>query len=379
MNAPGTARQLAAGLLHRAPLLSVVVPTFNERDNIAPLVARLHDSLRGLDWEVVFVDDDSPDGTAEAVREIAAVDPRVRCLQRIGRRGLSSACIEGMLSSSAPYLAVMDGDLQHDERLLPAMLLALQGEPLDVVVGSRHVEGGGLGAFGARRIAISRLATWVSHLVVPATLRDPMSGFFAIRRDAFMDSVRHLSAMGFKILVDLFASSPRPLRFRELPFTFRERVAGQSKLDTQVAWDYGMLLLDKLVGHVVPVRFIAFSLIGSLGVLVHLMVLGLLFRALGADFVASQLSATLVAMAFNFSLNNLITYRDRQLRGLRWVRGLASFMAACSVGALANVGMAAWLYQRDQGWLLAALAGILVGAVWNYAITAVYTWGRARP
>jgi dolichol-phosphate mannosyltransferase len=379
MNAPGTARQLAAGLLRSAPLLSIVVPTFNERDNIAPLVDRLHDSLRGLDWEVVFVDDDSPDGTAEAVREIAAVDTRVRCLQRIGRRGLSSACIEGMLSSSAPYLAVMDGDLQHDERLLPAMLLALQGEPLDVVVGSRYVEGGGLGTFGAHRIAISRLATRVSHLVVPATLRDPMSGFFAIRRDAFMGCVRQLSAMGFKILVDLFASSPRPLRFRELPFTFRERIAGQSKLDTQVAWDYGMLLLDKLVGHVVPVRFIAFSLIGSLGVLVHLVVLGLLFRALGADFVASQLSATLVAMVFNFALNNRITYRDRQLHGLRWVRGLASFMAACSVGALANVGMAAWLYQHEQGWLLAALAGILVGAVWNYAITAVYTWGRARP
>ncbi|MCX7274446.1 MAG: glycosyltransferase family 2 protein [Burkholderiales bacterium] len=379
MNAPGTARQLAAGLLRSAPLLSIVVPTFNERDNIAPLVARLHDSLRGLDWEVVFVDDDSPDGTAEAVREIAAIDTRVRCLQRIGRRGLSSACIEGMLSSSAPYLAVMDGDLQHDERLLPAMLLALQGEPVDVVVGSRYAEGGGLGAFGAHRIAISRLATRVSHLVVPATLRDPMSGFFAIRRDAFMGCVRQLSAMGFKILVDLFASSPRPLRFRELPFTFRERVAGQSKLDTQVAWDYGMLLLDKLVGHVVPVRFIAFSLIGSLGVLVHLAVLGLLFRALEADFVASQLSATLVAMVFNFALNNRITYRDRQLHGLRWVRGLASFMAACSVGALANVGMAAWLYQHEQGWLLAALAGILVGAVWNYAITAVYTWGRARP
>jgi dolichol-phosphate mannosyltransferase len=378
MNASILANPVIAGLTRSAVDITIVVPTFNERDNIAPLVRSLEASLAGLAWEVVFVDDDSPDGTAEAVREIGVWDPRVRCIQRIGRRGLSSACIEGMLSSSAPMLAVMDADLQHDEKILPAMLEALRGGTLDVVVGSRYVDGGGLGDFAARRVAISRLATRISHLVVPPALKDPMSGFFAIRRDAFMGCVRNLSAMGFKILVDLFASSPRPLRFREVPFTFRARQAGESKLDNQVAWDYGMLLLDKLVGHLVPVRFLAFCLIGGLGVIVHLALLTLLFKTGAADFITSQLIATVVAMVFNFAINNLITYRDRQLKGVRWLRGLASFMAACGIGALANVGMAAYLYQHAQGWLLAALAGIVVGAVWNYAVTAVYTWGQAR-
>jgi dolichol-phosphate mannosyltransferase len=379
MNAPQPVPSLLLSAAERGgPDLSIIVPTFNERDNIAELVSRVAACLPGVAWELVFVDDDSPDGTAELARQIGRADPRVRCIQRIGRRGLASACIEGMLASSAPVLAVMDADLQHDERILPRMLLTLRQGGLDVVVGSRHVPGGGLGDFAPHRVLISRIATRLSQLVVPATLKDPMSGFFMITREAFMGCVRGLSGMGFKILVDLFASSPRPLRFAEVPYTFRDRLAGQSKLDGQVAWDYGMLLLDKLIGHLVPVRFIAFCLIGGLGVGVHLTVLGALHRGAGVDFLSAQLAATVVAMVFNFSINNLVTYRDRRLAGLRWLGGLASFGLACSVGAVANLGLASFLFDRQQGWLLAAVAGILVGAVWNYAVTSVYTWGRPR-
>lgn len=358
--------------------VSIVVPTFKERDNVAELVRRLDTALQGMNWEIVFVDDDSPDDTAEAVRALAGADPRVRCLQRIGRRGLSSACVEGMLSCAAPALVVMDADLQHDERILPQMIDALRAEEVDIVVGSRYTEGGGVGNWNERRKSISKLATRISHLVVPKELQDPMSGFFAIKRTAFMGCVRDLSAMGFKILVDLFASSPKPLRFREVPYTFRTRHAGESKLDNQVAWDYGMLLLDKLIGHIVPVRFIAFAAIGGVGVVVHLAILTALFKSATTDFVVGQSVATSVAMVFNFTINNIITYRDQQLRGLRWLQGLLSFVVACSVGALANVGIANYMFQRDQGWLLAALAGILVGAVWNYAVTAVYTWGKPK-
>ena len=355
--------------------LSIIVPTFNERENVAELVRRLDKSLMGCSWEVIFVDDDSPDGTSTFVRQIAQRDCRVRCLQRIGRRGLSSACIEGMLASSAPYLVVIDGDLQHDETLLLPMLNALKTGEEDIVIGSRYVSGGEIGVWDSSRAHMSRRATWLSRLVIRADLKDPMSGFFMIRRDVFAAAVRNLSVIGFKILLDIFASSPRPLRFKELPYQFRSRQAGESKLDSRVKWDYGMLLLDKLIGHLVPVRFIAFTLVGGVGIFVHLITLTLLFKGLAVDFIPSQVAATFVAMTANFALNNLFTYRDMRLRGWRWVRGWVAFVLACSVGSAANVGLAAYLFQNHAGWTLAALAGITVGAVWNYAVTMVYTWG----
>lgn len=359
-----------------APQLAVVVPTFNERDNVAHLVERLAEVLKGIRWEVIFVDDDSPDSTAALARSLASQDGRVRCLQRLGRRGLSTACIEGILSTSAPYVAVIDGDMQHDERLLSPMLSALANEELDLVVGSRYVEGGGVGAWDASRARISRFATRLGRRFVPENLTDPMSGFFMIRTEVFHSIVRQLSGVGFKILLDIFASAQRPLKFRELPYQFRARHAGESKLDSQVAWEYAMLLLDKLVGRYVPVRFVAFSIVGALGMIVHLLVLTVSYRFAGGEFVASNIAATTVAMTFNYAVNNALTYRDRRLKGFAWLRGWASFVVGCSVGAIANVGIAAYLFERQYQWVLAAIAGVLVGAVWNYAITLVYTWGR---
>jgi dolichol-phosphate mannosyltransferase len=360
--------------------LSIVVPTFKERDNVGELVRRIAICLQDVHWEVIFVDDDSPDGTTEAIRKLAQQDHRVRCIHRIGRRGLTSACIEGILSSSATYVAVMDADLQHDETILPEMLRTLKAEPLDIVVGSRYVPGGAIGEWGKTRAKISQFATRLSHFVVPSELRDPMSGFFMMRRDVFLQCTRRLSGMGFKILVDLFASAPHVLRFKEIPFVFKNRFAGESKLDNQVALDYVMLLLDKTVGHIVPVRFFSFALIGGLGLGVHFAVLAAMFKGAQLEFVAAQTVATAVAMVFNFALNNVITYKDKRLKGAAWMRGLASFVLACGVGAFANVGIANYFYGRSGGWILAALSGILVGAVWNYAVTSVYTWGAtAKP
>ena len=365
-------------LERHGPLLSVIVPTFNERDNVQELVRRLAAALAGISWEAIFVDDDSPDLTADVARAAARQDIRVRCLQRLGRRGLSSACIEGMLASSAPFLAVIDGDLQHDERLLKPMLEALEQESLDIVVGSRYVAGGGAGGLDPGRLRISRFATRLGRRFVPETLTDPMSGFFMIRREVLPEVARDLSGVGFKILLDLFASSKRPLRFRELPFQFRARFAGESKLDSQVAWEYAMLLLDKLVGRYVPVRFIAFSIVGGFGMLVHLLVLTVAYRMLGTEFVTGQIAATGIAMTFNYAVNNALTYRDRRLKGWSWFKGWVTFVIGCSIGAFANVGIAAWLFSRQYQWVLAAVAGILVGSVWNYAITFVYTWNKPK-
>jgi dolichol-phosphate mannosyltransferase len=362
----------------RAAELAVIVPVFNERANVAELVARLEQVLAGVAWEVVFVDDDSPDETAAEVRRLGRSKPHVRCVQRIGRRGLASACVEGMLATSADYLAVMDGDLQHDESLLPAMLAELRSGALDVVVASRHVPGGGLGDWAASRVAISDFATRLSRLVLKSDLTDPMSGFFMITRPAFEASMRNLSAIGFKILVDLFASAPRPLRFKELPFVFRTRQAGESKLDSLVALEFLILLLDKLFGRFVPVRFLLFGLIGGSGVVVHLSVLGLASQVVGAPFMAAQTLATFVAMTSNFFLNNWLTYRDRRLKGWRVLWGLASFYLVCSLGVVANVGIANFAFERDWTWWFSGLVGAVVGAVWNYATSSVITWRGKR-
>lgn len=358
--------------------LSVVVPTFRERENIRPLLEKLSSALSGLTWEVIFVDDDSGDGTAELVREIAGSDPRVRCIQRIGRRGLSSACIEGMLSSSAKYLAVMDADLQHDESLLPAMHSALVSEDLDIIVGSRYVAGGGIGDWDRTRVWVSSFASRLSRAVIKAELSDPMSGFFMLPRGVFQDIVCRLSGIGFKLLMDIFASSRRPLRFRELPYTFRTRFAGESKLDTLVAWEFVILLLDKLVGHIVPVRFILFASVGGFGLLIHLAVLYVCLHLVGLSFVMSQATATMVAMTTNYAFNNVFTYRDKRLTGMRFSMGLLTFYLVCGFGAVANVGIANFVYGLDKAWWLAGVTGAIVGAVWNYAVTSVFIWTKPK-
>jgi dolichol-phosphate mannosyltransferase len=356
------------------PELTVVVPTLNERDNLEPLLSRLDTALVGLAWEAIFVDDDSPDGTAAFVRDIALRDPRVRCLQRIGRRGLATACVEGILASAAPYVAVMDADLQHDETLLPQMLLTLQREPYDIVVGSRNVAGGGVGDWDQNRVRISGLASWLSRVICRAEIADPMSGFFMLPRSTFDAGVRGLSGQGFKILLDLLTSVPRQLRIKELPYQFGERRFGESKLDTRVAWEFLMLIADKLFGHIVPVRFILFAFIGGFGLVIHLVVLGFFFKILGLSLVAAQTVATLLAMTSNFFLNNLFTYRDMRIKGWRILRGLLSFYGVCALGAVGNVGIASYVFAADQRWWVAGIAGVLVGAVWNYAVSSVFTW-----
>jgi dolichol-phosphate mannosyltransferase len=356
--------------------LAVIVPTFNEKDNIVELISRLESALQGINWEVVFVDDDSPDGTSDLIRSLAQSKPNVRCVHRIGRRGLSRAIVEGILATSAPLLAVIDADMQHDEKLLPQMLKTLRDENLDLVVGSRYCSGGSLGEWDTTRAAMSRLATRLSRLIVKDPLSDPMSGFFLIRRETFSNAVRRLSGEGYKILLDLFASSPKPLKFAELPYTFRARVAGESKLDSAVLWEYLLLIIDKTLGHIVPARFFLFSLVGASGLVIHFLTLWGVLQATKLDFFMGQGIATIVAMTTNYSLNNTLTYHDRRRKGLRFLTGLLIFYAICAVGVIGNVGVANFIFNKQYSWWLAGGAGALVGTVWNYAASSIFTWGR---
>ena len=364
-----------------APELCIVVPVLNERDNVRALVAAVDQVLVGVAWELMFVDDDSTDGTRAVIAELAQTDPRVRMIHRVGRRGLSSAFIEGAQASFAPIIAAMDGDLQHDEALLPRMLAALrdtaEAPGAEIAIGSRYVPGGGIGAWDAKRAGMSNFATRLGQMVLHAKVADPMSGFFMLRRETFDTALRHLSAIGFKILLDIIASLPKPPRIVELPFQFRTRVAGESKLDAGVMRDYALLLVDKTVGHLVPVRFVLFAGVGTVGIALHMVMLVLALKLFGLDFPTAQGVATAIAILGNFVLNNLFTFGDRRLRGAKAWRGLVLFALICAVGAIANLSVAAFLFGPEMtAWWIAGLVGAVMSLVWNYAVSSVIIWRR---
>ncbi|KPF92372.1 dolichol monophosphate mannose synthase [Rhodopseudomonas sp. AAP120] len=356
--------------------LSVVVPTFNERDNIEPLFRKLEAALRGVAWEVIYVDDNSPDGTWQVVRELASREPRVRCIRRIGRRGLAGACIEGILAASAPFAAVMDADLQHDETRLGQMLALLESGSADLVVGSRYVEGGSADSFDKQRAGFSALATTLARQVLKVEIADPMSGFFMIRRDRFEQLAPQLSTQGFKILLDVVATGGGSLRAVEVPYSFGSRLHGESKLDSMVALDFLGLVLAKYSNDVLSLRFILFALVGSTGVIVHFLTLFVVLKVFEQPFAEAQAIAALVAMTSNFVLNNFLTYRDQRLKGVAILRGLLLFYLVCSVGLLANVGVAFAVYNEHITWWLAGAAGALMGVVWNYAMSGLFVWRK---
>jgi dolichol-phosphate mannosyltransferase len=358
------------------PELSVVVPTFNERDNVIALFRKLETALAGCAWEVIYVDDNSPDGTWDVVRTLAQQDSRVRCIRRIGRRGLSGACIEGILASSAPCAAVIDADLQHDETQLPKMLALLQSGEAELVVGSRYIEGGSADSFDKQRAGASMLATKVAKRLLRVEIADPMSGFFMIRRDRFEQLAPQLSTQGFKILLDIVATAHGSLRIKEIPYTFGSRLHGESKLDSMVALDFLGLVLAKLTHDVVSLRFLLFAMVGSLGLFVHLAALFVALEVFNVPFPEAQACGALLAMTSNFLLNNFLTYRDQRLKGFGILRGLLLFYLVCSVGLLANVGVAFSVYDQEPIWWLAGAAGALMGVVWNYAMSGLFVWRK---
>lgn len=358
--------------------VSIIIPSLNERENIPIVVERLEALLVDRKWEAVFVDDDSRDGSLEVLMNLARTKSNVRFIRRIGRRGLASACLEGMASSAADVFAVMDCDLQHDETILPKMLTAFEEDPdLELAVGTRYAgEGGGVGNWSKARVLISRFATNLGSLARKTELSDPMSGFFVIRRDVFEQTVRQMTGKGFKILLDMVLSAGRPLKTREFSYEFRVRQHGESKLDIVVGFEYLFLLADKIFGRFVPVSFVVYVLAGLSGLLLHLVTLGILFRYVGIAFVTAQLTATLVAMVSNFLVNNSVTFRQQRLKGALLLPGLLAYIAICGLGAIVNVQASEYLFENRIPWWFAGAAGALVGAVWNYAVSTqiVWTW-----
>jgi dolichol-phosphate mannosyltransferase len=362
------------------PELSIIIPTYNERENLVALLDRLAATLSGIDYEVVIVDDDSPDGTAALGRSLAQQNRNVRVLQRIKRKGLSSATVEGMLSTSSPYVAVMDGDMQHDERVLPQMLEKLKAENLDLVIGSRNTTGGSMGEFGAGRVALSEMGRRLSQAICRVKVSDPMSGYFVLTRGYLHEVIHSLSCIGFKILFDLIASSSRPVRIGEVGYTFRNRLHGESKLDIIVGLEYLQFLLDKFMGGWVPVSYLIFAMVGSVGLVVNWVLVYVFLRSFSISFDMAQLIASLLVVALNFVLNNRFTFRGARLRGVRALQGLGLFYVAASIGLAFNLSAAHGFRDFGVPWYLASLTGVAIGSIWNYWVTSLFIWriGRSR-
>ena len=353
--------------------LSIVVPVFNEAGNVLPLVAALHESLQGLDWEVIFVDDDSPDGTAKTVRDLSLLDERVRLILRVSDRGLSQACIQGLLSSRSDILCAMDGDGQHDPDVIRELIAPLQSGGADIVSAARQLDGANLAGMSQFRIKTSQVGNWLCRVMLGRDLSDPLTGFFALHRSTLLKVVRKIDAPGFKILLAILAADST-LRHREVPFNFRKRLHGQSKLDSVVVWQFCTYSLSQLTGGFVSARPISFVVVGLSGLFVHFAVL---YPALwlGATFSEAQLFAALVAITSNFLLNNWLTFRDRRLKGRQLLIGYFSYLAISAVGLVANVAVATLAFEELKGMTaLSALAGIAVDTVWKFVVSSRLVW-----
>lgn len=358
--------------------LSIVVPTYNEKHNISKLVERMNIVLDNVNWEIIFVDDDSPDGTADEVRKFAQNNSNIRIIHRINRRGLSSACIEGVMSSSAQYVAIMDANLQHDESILPEMLQAVKNNGYNISVGSRFIKGGSAsnGLNRTRQIG-SSFAIWLSKLVLnPVQLNDSMSGFFLFKRYLFVKYARCLSGKGFKILLDFCCCAKHEIRLKEIGYDMRSRYSGASKMDYKVVIEYLILLLEHSIGRIIPLRFIFFVAVGASGLIFHVINLFVLYKKFQYNFYTSQLVSTFLSMNSNFFINNSLTYRDKKLKGKKLILGLLSFILICSIGMYVNLTIACRLSTVGINWILSGILGAGISAVWNYAVSSTLTWKK---
>lgn len=353
--------------------LSMVICTLDESDSIGNVLDELRDHLNGLHYELIVVDDSADERTSDVVRGRATSDPRIRLLHRRNARGLASAAIAGWDMARGRVLGLMDGDGQHDPALLRRMLESLDVADADLAVGSRYCKGAHTGLCGFRHY-LSKAGTGLTHLVAGGAVTDPLSGLFMFTRQWLGEVRDGLSGLGFKVLIDVATAGKRTPKVVEVPTALRTRVAGESKLDARVGVELLAQLAGKLTGGLVSLRFAMFAFVGATGVIVHLGMLSLLHGLAHVPFTFAQGAAILVAMTWNFFLNDLLTFHDRRLARSEVLSGLFRFYLMCAGGALINEAIATTLKNAGLAWSVAGVAGVLAGAVWNYWSVTRFTW-----
>jgi dolichol-phosphate mannosyltransferase len=354
-------------------LLSIVIPTFNEKDNIVPLIEQMRKALAGYDYETVFVDDNSSDGTAEAIESLASKYP-VRVLVRKDERGLASAVVHGINNSDSEYVLVMDADLQHPPEVIPALIEKAKSS-VDVVIGSRYVEGGGCQDWGIIRRIISKGAMGLAHLFLPATrpVNDPMSGFFMFNRRV-VEGVE-LKPAGYKILLEILMEG-KIESTAEVPFVFVNRSGGESKLNAKQQIEYlrHLYSLMKRTGELV--RFFKFCLVGLSGVFVNQGILWILTEFAGLPYQASAVVSIEASIISNFVLNDFFTFPQRRAPGTKpFFNRLWKFNVVSLIGAAINYGILMLLTEvAHLHYLVSNLIGIIVATLWNYLVNTSWTW-----
>ena len=352
--------------------LTVIIPTYNEKDNLIPLVERIDAALSGYDYEILFVDDNSKDGTAELATSLAAKYP-VRVIVRRNERGLASAVVHGFRHAGGDVLAVIDADLQHPPEVLAGMLTAMQDS--DVVVASRYVKGGSVEGWGLSRRVISKGAVFLAHLLLPKTKKvsDPMSGFFMLRKNV-VEGV-NLKPSGYKILLEVLVMG-RFKNVSEVPFGFRLREKGESKLSAREQINYLKHLVSLMSRSGELTRFLKFCLVGGSGVFVNEGLLWVLKQFAGLPLTLSNALSIEASIISNFVLNDSFTFADRRTLGtVSFLRRLGKFNLVSLVGAAINWGITQLLtHFFDIHYLLANLVGIAIAVLWNYLANRGWTW-----
>jgi len=356
--------------------LSVILPCYNEISNIDYLINEfeLADNNSYIS-KIIFVDDDSPDGTAEYIKKISSKKFDILCLHRLHRQGLSSAVIEGTLLAATEYVAVMDSDGQHDPRDLIAMYEQMHAQNCQFIIGSRFLEQALIEDHAGMRAFISHTGNKIANKILKRKLTDPLTGFFIFDRSLFIDSIKNIRPSGFKILLDfLYQLKNKQVKLEEFPIKFRTRHLGESKLNSKALIEFIDQLVGFLTGNLLPEKMFIFLLVGGTGLAVNFLILYLLLFSADWEFQHALVAATIISMISNFAVNNEITFHKNKRRGLGWFKGLAVFMMICSLGAFANVGVAGYLFNEGRIWWVAALVGILIGTVFNFSLSKFYIW-----
>jgi len=349
-------------------VLSIILPTYNERENIGVLLERIDRALRaaGIPYEVVIVDDNSPDGTAGFAEELSKTYP-IRVVRRPGKLGLSSAVLDGFKVSRGRFIAVMDADLQHPPEVLPKMIEKLVNHECDVVVASRYTEGGSVGNWSFLRRLVSWGAILVARVLLPKVreVRDPMSGYFMFRREVVEDSISEMNPRGFKILLEVLVKG-KVGKVCEVPYTFGRRYLGKSKLGPSEILNYLMHVLD------LSPEYVRFTIVGAIGTVVNLGVLALLRYLLGIPHAIASAIAIEASIINNFILNDAWTFRRR---GGTWWHKILKFHASSAAAVLVQWGVSNMVYYIVlSSSITAQLIGVLAGFILNYITSKKFVW-----
>ena len=348
---------------------SIIIPTYNEKENILNLILEIWNQLTQLNYDIIIVDDNSPDKTGEIVKAFIQGKnlQNIICIERSWQKGLSSAIVEGMAASNSPLIIVMDGDGQHDPKDIYKFVETQKNNDLDLVIGSRfYMEESDIN-LSRSRFALSRFGIRLSRPFIGNRFTDPLTGFFLIKRNILKNIQNKIYKDGFKILFDILMLK-KDISSQEIQITFRKRLAGDSKLNISTLAHLMGQIVENLSHRIIPSTFFVFSFIGATGVFIHLLAL-YSFLGVGFDYIFSNFIGSILALTSNYLLNNYLTFNNLHKTLRSRISGLFKYSLFNSLSLMANIGVASFLYLDNFSVAISTLFGISAGLLLNYFLS----------